>query len=128
MELTFYKCEHCGNFLIPVIDSGVTPVCCGSPMEKLQANTTDAAVEKHVPVIEREADGKHVCVSVGEAPHPMADDHYIEFVVIVRDDRFGVINLKPGDEPKVCCAFDDISGPVIAYAYCNLHGIWKAEA
>ena len=127
MELTFYKCNYCGNFFIPAIDAHVVPECCGTPMEELKANTTDAAVEKHVPVIERDADGKHVIVSVGAVPHPMTEEHYIPFVVLVRGDRFGVINLKPGDEPKACCAFDDNSGAFTVYAYCNLHGMWKAE-
>ena len=127
MELTFYKCNYCGNLLVPAIDAHVVPECCGAPMEELKANTTDAAVEKHVPAIERDADGKHIIVSVGSVAHPMTEDHYIQFIVLVHGDRFGVISLKPGAGPKACCAFDDNSGAFAAYAYCNLHGMWKAE-
>jgi superoxide reductase len=128
MELTIYKCENCGNVLVPAIDAYVVPVCCGDMMKVLKAGDSDGAVEKHVPVIARDADGKHVDINVGSVPHPMTNEHYIQFVVMMRGDRFGVIGLNPGDEPKVKCTFDDNSGPVKAYAYCNLHGLWESEA
>ena len=128
MEIMFYRCNHCGNLLIPAIDALVDPVCCGDLMEELVAGSTDAALEKHVPVPERDADGKHINISIGSVPHPMTDEHLIQVVVLVQGDRFGVIRLNAGDEPKAVCTFDDNSMPTTVYAYCNLHGLWKADA
>ena len=61
-------------------DAGVKPVCCGEPMTELVANTTDAATEKHVPVVEVE--GNEVRVKVGSAPHPMSDEHHIAWIYL----------------------------------------------
>lgn len=124
-EVKFYRCNHCGNIVAVVKDGGVTPSCCGEPMELLEAGSTDAATEKHVPAVTRE-DGKLV-VRVGEVAHPMLEEHYIEWVALAAEGRTCIKYLKPGDEPKVtfgaCCA-----DGAIVYAYCNLHGLWKAEA
>ena len=128
MELTFYKCNYCGNLLIPVIDAGVNPVCCGEAMEALVAGQADAAAEKHVPFIERGDDGKHVTISVGEVAHPMTEEHYIPTVALLHGKRVYLFSLNPGDEPKATCAIKDNSVPLTAYAYCNLHGLWKADA
>ena len=71
MDLKFYKCLHCGNVAVKPLDAGVPLVCCGEPMAELTANTTDAAVEKHVPVVT--VDGSNVHVEVGSTLHPMTD-------------------------------------------------------
>ena len=128
MELKFFKCDHCGNLLIPAIDAGVTPFCCGEKMQVLKAGETDAAVEKHVPVIEREDDGEHVVISVGAVPHPMTEEHNIPVIVLVFGERIYTFKLSPGDEPKASCSIKDNSVPLKAYAYCNLHGLWSADA
>ena len=78
--MKFYRCEHCGNVITHFVDSGVPVVCCGEPMKELTANTTDAAVEKHVPVVKVE-DNK-VTVSVGSVEHPMTEAHYITLIVL----------------------------------------------
>ena len=77
-EAKFYRCNHCGNIVAVVRDGGVTPSCCGEPMELLVAGSTDAATEKHVPVVAQ--DGNHIVVSVGEVAHPMLEEHYIEWI------------------------------------------------
>ena len=128
MELKFYKCIHCANILIPVVDSGMTPSCCGDTMELLKAGAIDAAIEKHVAVINRDDDGHHVTISVGAVPHPMADDHYIQAIVLLSGDRTFIFDLEPGDEPFAKCSIADNKVPLTAYAYCNLHGLWKADA
>ena len=51
MAVKFYRCRHCGNVIEKVVDSKVPVVCCGEKMEELVANTVDASVEKHVPVV-----------------------------------------------------------------------------
>jgi superoxide reductase len=126
IDIKFYRCNHCGNIFEVLHDSGVTPVCCGDPMEKLTANTTDAAVEKHVPVIEK--DGDTITVKVGSAPHPMLEEHFIQWVVIAQGDLIQRAILKPGGEPQAKFKVADAGAPVTAYEYCNIHGLWAAEA
>ena len=122
LTVAFFRCEICGNMVELVKSGGGELVCCGQPMTKLVANTTDAAQEKHVPVATRE-DGK-INVVVGSEEHPMIDAHYIEWIVLVTDDGIERINLSPGDEPKaVFCDRSDVD----VYEYCNLHGLWKTS-
>ncbi|MDO5689080.1 MAG: desulfoferrodoxin family protein [Tissierellia bacterium] len=123
-ELKFFHCEECGNVVALFVEGGGELVCCGQPMEELVAGTKDAAVEKHVPFVQR--DGGKVEVQVGEVEHPMLDAHYIPFIAAVYGEKVEVVRLKPGDAPKAsfCC----VEGPVVIYEFCNLHGLWKTEA
>lgn len=124
MEQKFYICKHCGNIVESVKASGVPVVCCGAPMTELVAGTTDASVEKHVPVYEIK--GNIVEVVVGSVLHPMSEEHYIEWVSLQTKTGNQRKALKPGDEPKVCfviCEGDEVEA---VYAYCNLHSLWKA--
>lgn len=117
-----YKCSVCGN-IVDVLTAGAGElICCGTGMELLTENSTDAAQEKHVPVITC-ADGV-VTVTVGSVAHPMTDEHYIEWIEVIADGVSQRAFLAPGDEPKAC--FTVCSDKVIARAYCNLHGLWKA--
>lgn len=124
MEQKFYICEHCGKILAMVRDSGVPTVCCGDNMKEIIPGTTDASVEKHVPVYTVE-DGK-VHVTVGAAEHPMTKEHYIEWVSIQTATGNQRKALNPGDEPKVCFSLCDGDKVKAVYAYCNLHSLWKA--
>lgn len=122
-NLQFYKCEHCGN-MVQVVYGAVVPVmCCGQPMTELVPNTSDGAVEKHVPVVTRE--GSKVKVAVGSAAHPMQDVHYIEWIYVETDKGYYRKPLTPGAEPT---AEFELDGEELkeVYAYCNLHGLWKA--
>ncbi|MDR0910556.1 MAG: desulfoferrodoxin [Spirochaetaceae bacterium] len=118
-----YKCPHCGN-VIEILNAGsCVPVCCGQEMSLMAENTTDAAKEKHVPVIEK-IDGGYK-VKVGEVAHPMEDKHYIQWIELVADGFSCRKFLKPGDTPEAtfcCCDAKEVS----AREYCNLHGLWKA--
>jgi len=122
MEIKVYRCKHCGNIAIKVIDSGVPMTCCGEKMEELIPGAVDAAVEKHVPVVTREGD--KVSVAVGSAAHPMTAEHYIQFVIINTTAGVQIAKLSPNDEPVA--VFTVLSGAEVikAYAYCNLHGLW----
>lgn len=122
--MNFYYCEQCGSLMVEANKVEVKKVCCGEEMQLLEAGTTDAAVEKHVPEITR--DGNKVDVVVGSTPHPMEEDHFIESIVAVQGDNYQVVRLNPGDEPKASFTVED--GPVEVYEFCNLHGLWKAEA
>ena len=123
MELKFYKCKHCGNIIAVVKASGAPISCCGEKMTEIVPGTADAAVEKHVPVVEVK-DGK-VIVTVGEVAHPMAPEHYIEWIAISTDQGNQRKILEPGDKPMACFALCDGEKIEAAYAYCNLHGLWK---
>lgn len=116
-----YKCNICGNIVEVLEAGGGTLVCCGQPMEFLVEKTKDIGQEKHVPIIERKE--KEVKIKVGSLPHPMEENHYIEWIEIVVDGKSYRQFLKPGDLPE---ANFEISGEIIfAREYCNLHGLWK---
>ncbi len=124
MEMKFYRCRHCGQIIAIVKKTGVPVICCGEPMQEIIPSSTDASVEKHVPVVE--ADGTTVRVTVGSAPHPMLPEHYIEWVSLKTKAGNQRKALNPGDEPKVCfsiCEGDEVEA---VYAYCNLHSLLKA--
>ncbi|MEA3466473.1 MAG: desulfoferrodoxin [Thermodesulfobacteriota bacterium] len=119
-----YKCSICGN-IVEVLHSGVGAlVCCGKNMGLLAGNSTDAAQEKHVPVLDICDD--NITVSVGSVAHPMQDEHFIEWIEIIADDVSHRAFLKPGAAPKAC--FSITASKVTARAYCNLHGLWQATS
>ena len=124
MEMEFYRCKHCGQIVAVVKKTGAPLVCCGEKMEKIVPGTTDASVEKHVPVYE--VKGNVVTVTVGAAAHPMLPEHYIEWVSL--QTKFGNQRkaLNPGDKPEVCFALCEGDEVEAVYAYCNLHSLWKA--
>jgi len=119
-KLEIYKCSTCGNIILVVHASGGTLVCCGKPMELQKEKTDDAGKEKHVPVIEKSANG--VLVKVGSVPHPMEEKHYIEWIEVTSGKNLSVVGLKPGEKPEAeFCAADTGAR---ARAYCNVHGLW----
>lgn len=121
-KISFYRCGTCGNIVALIKVGGGTLTCCGQPMELLEANTVDASKEKHVPAITKEA-GK-IKVAVGAVLHPMLEEHHIEWIALVAEDRVEIRYLKPGDEPVA--EFEDAESGEI-YEYCNIHGLWKAK-
>jgi superoxide reductase len=125
-EQKFFICKHCGNLIGFIHSSGVPVVCCGENMTELIANTTDASNEKHVPVIE--VDGNKVTVKIGSEPHPMVEQHYITWVYIRTEKGGQRKELFPGEEPCAEFVLTDDDKIISAYEYCNLHGLWKADA
>ncbi|MBN2494680.1 MAG: desulfoferrodoxin [Deltaproteobacteria bacterium] len=122
-RMQVYKCEVCGN-IVEVLHGGAgTLVCCGQDMRLVSENTTDAATEKHVPVIEKTADG--YLVTVGSTAHPMEAKHYIEWIELNADGKLCREYLEPGGKPQAafCIQADKVS----AREYCNIHGLWKGE-
>ena len=121
-HLGVYKCDLCGN-MVEIIHVGSGElVCCGQPMTLLKENTTDAAQEKHVPVIEKTNGGYKV--TVGSVPHPMVQEHYIEWIELLADGKAYRQFLKPGGEPSAFFCIE--AQQVSAREFCNLHGLWKA--
>ena len=124
MEQKFYICEHCGKIIAVVKESGGPVMCCGQKMKEIIPGTTEAATEKHIPVYTVE--NNIVKVNVGEVAHPMLSEHYIEWVSVQTKQGNQRKQLVPGAAPEVCfaiCEGDDVEA---VYAYCNLHGLWKA--
>ena len=122
--MKFFKCEKCGKIVAMVNEKPCPTMCCGEEMKELVANTTDAAVEKHVPVYTVE--GNKVEVVVGSVEHPMTEEHLIEWILLETEQGNQRKVLKANQAPKICfriCDADSVKG---VYAYCNLHGLWKA--
>ena len=124
MEQKFYKCEHCGNIIAMVKNTGVPVVCCGEKMKEIVPGTVDASLEKHVPVFE--VKDNVVYVTVGAVTHPMEEKHFIEWISLQTNAGNQRKVLKPGTEPKAAFAICEGETVEAVYAYCNLHGLWKA--
>ena len=122
-ETRFFICEHCGNIVGMIHSSGAPISCCGDKMKELVPGSVDASHEKHVPVIA--FDGNLVTVTVGSVLHPMAAEHYIQWVYLQTEQGGQRKILKPGDLPTATFALEGDKA-VAALAYCNLHGLWKA--
>ena len=123
-ENRFYICEHCGNIVGMIHDSGVPLMCCGQKMTKLEPGTVEAAHEKHIPVVTVE--GNTVKAVVGSVAHPMTEEHSITWIYLQTDRGGQRKSLTPGAEPVVTFALED-EKPIAVYAYCNLHGLWKTD-
>lgn len=121
----FYRCDHCGIIVGIVEQGGGTLSCCGQPMRALEANTTDAAQEKHVPVVE--VNGSIVTVTVGSVAHPMLEEHHIGWIALETNQGMQRKELDHTGEPKAVFALAEGEKAVAAYEYCNLHGLWKKE-
>ncbi len=124
MEQKYYICRHCGNIIAMVKSSGVPVVCCGEPMEELKPGTVDASHEKHVPVYT--VDGDRVNVKVGAVEHPMLPEHYIQWISIVTAQGEQRKELRPGEKPEACFRLCPGEKVEAVYAYCNIHGLWRA--
>ena len=121
--MKFYICKGCGKIIGMIRPSKCPTKCCGEAMEEMIPNTTDAALEKHVPVVA--VDGRDVTVTVGSAEHPMLEEHFIEWISLQTKQGNQRKILKPGDKPEACfciCEGDEVEA---VYEHCNLHGPWK---
>lgn len=124
MNQKFYKCSHCGKIVAIVKDTKVPLICCGEPMKEIIPGESDGAKEKHVPVYS--VVDNRVIVKIGAVEHPMTAEHFIEWVSLQSKLGNQRKALKPGDKPEVCfsvCPGDEVEA---VYAYCNLHGLFKA--
>lgn len=122
-ELQVYKCEICGNIVEVIHEGKGQLVCCGQAMKLLEEKTADAGKEKHVPVIDKKETGFKV--TVGSIPHPMIEEHYIEWIELIADGKAYRQFLKPGNEPVAFFAVE--AQEVTAREYCNIHSLWKGE-
>ncbi|MCI5621179.1 MAG: desulfoferrodoxin [Lachnospiraceae bacterium] len=123
--MRFFVCEHCGNQIEMIKDNGVPVMCCGQKMTELIPGTSDGAAEKHVPVFT--VDGNKVLVSIGSVEHPMVEAHFIEWIAVETVKGTQRKYLKPEEKPVAEFELTADDSVVAVYAYCNLHGLWKAE-
>ena len=123
MEQKFYICNHCKKIITEVNQSPVPVICCGEKMSQLVPGTTDASVEKHVPVYTVE--GNLVHVSVGSVEHPMLPEHYIRWIGLQTKQGFQIKYLEPNTPPSATFSIVDGDEVEAVYEYCNLHSLWK---
>ena len=121
-QLEIYKCMLCGNIVEVFHEAEADLFCCGEKMKLQEEKVADAGTEKHVPYIEKVDEGYRV--RVGEnTEHPMTEEHYIEWIEVIADNKIYRDHLKPGDKPEAL--FKVEACKVIAREYCNIHGLWK---
>ena len=123
--MEFLRCNHCGNIIAYVKNTGVKVSCCGEPMMPLVAKNDDIGNEKHVPVYKKE--GKYLVVDVSSVEHPMSEEHYIEWVALVTKHGNKRKVLKPNMKPSVKFLIEEDDEVVELYAYCNIHGLWTIK-
>lgn len=125
MEMKYYFCKHCGKIIVVLNEPGTPTVCCGEIMTRLLPGTTDASIEKHVPILT--TNGNLVTVNVGENPHPMTEDHYIEWILLVTNKGLHKKFLQPGEHPTATFIITENEKVLKAYEFCNLHKLWKSK-
>ncbi len=123
--MKFYMCKTCGNIITKMKDTSAPVMCCGKTMEELIPGSVDASKEKHIPIYT--LDGNKVFVMVGETEHPMAEEHFIEWIAVETDSGIQTKYLSPGQSPAASFGISSQDRLVAVYAYCNLHGLWKKE-
>lgn len=121
----FFVCSVCGNLIEMIDHKGPKVVCCGKPMDELVANTTEASVEKHIPVVS--VNGNKIKVQVGSTLHPMTQEHHISWIYLITTQGVQRKSLAIDSDPIVEFALTEDDKVLEAYAYCNLHGLWKVE-
>ena len=124
-EAKFYICNHCGNIINKIHDSGVSVVCCGEKMKQLVPGEVEASVEKHLPVVTY--NDNSVTAVVGSVNHPMTEEHSITWVYLQTNKGGQRKNLTHNEDPRVTFALAADEKPIAVYAYCNLHGLWKTN-
>ncbi|MBO5884325.1 MAG: desulfoferrodoxin [Clostridia bacterium] len=122
--MNFYICNHCKQIATKLTDKNIPIMCCGQAMQELPAGTTEASLEKHIPVFTVE--NNTVFVTVGEILHPMTPEHYIEWICLETNLGTQLKHLEPNASPKATFALNNEEQVVAVYAYCNLHSLWKA--
>jgi superoxide reductase len=122
--MEIFKCSICGNIVDLINNQHGTLVCCGKPMDLMIPNTVDAALEKHIPIIN--CNDNNIEIRIGEVIHPFVEEHYIDFVIIEYGNSIKRIKLDKNQEPIVNINFN-YKGDINVYAYCNIHGLWKTS-
>lgn len=124
-SVKIYKCPVCGKVVTVLSEGGGQLVCCGKPMVELQANTTEAATEKHLPVVA--VNGNQVHVEVGSVLHPMLEEHLIQWILLETNLGMQIKHLKAAQQPVANFTLTEGEQVLTVYEYCNLHGLWATK-
>nr|WP_277061983.1 desulfoferrodoxin family protein [Solobacterium moorei] len=124
--MKFYINKTTKEIIEVVLGKDTTFTSEGGEMVELKANSTDAAGEKHVPVIT--VNGNKVHVVVGSVIHPMTEEHSIQFIALETKQGVQRKALLSTDQPVADFVLAEGDEVMAAYEYCNLHGLWKVEA
>ena len=122
----FYFCEHCGNLIEMIHDAGVSVMCCGQKMKRIEPGVVEASQEKHLPVVS--VDGNNVTVNVGSVEHPMNREHFIEWVCLETEHGIQYAHLDPEDKPRAKFSICDGDEVRAVYAFCNQHDLWRESS
>lgn len=125
MSLKFYKCSICGNIVCKIEDSGLPLTCCGRQMTELRSESTDGALEKHLPAFR--ILGDTVFVQVGSEPHPMEKLHHIQFIALETNHGFHIRKLDETNEPIAQFKLSEDETLIAVYELCNLHGLFESH-
>ena len=123
-ETIFYKCEVCGNIIVKLNDSGITPYCCSHVMTKMSPDDLDGDLEFHVPTWK--CDDNKIIIKIGEKKHPMTEEHHIEWIFLKTNLGFHVKFLASTDDPEACFKLCHGEEAQFIFTHCNIHGLWKA--
>lgn len=124
-EPKFFYCNECNVIIEEIVGSKTDYTCCGKELKALIPNTVDASKEKHIPTFIQ--NGNEISISVGSIMHPMEEAHSIEWVYLQTEKGSQRINLSPNDEANASFFLQKGDKAIAAYAYCNLHGLWKID-
>lgn len=123
--MKYFICEICGNLVGLITEGGGELVCCGEPMKELKTKTTDEGNEKHLPVVTK--DGSKIQVNVGSIPHPMTEEHHIEWISIFYNNKMQMVKLDPTSKPEATFNVEEEYSDIEVYSYCNIHGLWQIK-
>lgn len=122
--MRFYICEHCGNIVTFVKSSGVPVMCCGQKMTELVPGHHRRRGGEARPRDPGGGRPGHCDRGLCGAPHD--PEHFIEWDRPGDQGGVQIKHLTPGSKPQAVFALTQGDSVVSAYAYCNLHGLWKA--
>jgi len=124
-NVIFYRCSVCGNIVMKILDGDQPLSCCGQAMQKLIPNRANASEDSHVPVVAYV--GRNLSVSIGVIPHPMTQDHYIQWVFMESSRGGQLCYMEPNKAPETNFILENGVVPYCVYAYCSQHMLWKHE-
>ena len=113
------KLQYLNRELFEMIENSISR----DLLSRLLSTQLLASREKHLPEVKIEGDRVHI--AVGSVAHPMTTAHLIE-VIYLETEKGGLRkNLKAGDAPEAVFTIPEGDKAIAAYAFCNLHGLWK---
>jgi superoxide reductase len=73
-----------------------------------------------------ELNGNELTVKVGSVPHPMTEEHHIEWIYLFLENGGQRRILSHTGAPEATFNIEH-GKPFAVFEYCNLHGLWTAD-